>query len=330
MGEAQSSVVILHGEDEFGITQEVAELEKELGDPSAAVLNVTRLDGRTFTIEELNNAARAMPFLAARRLVVVTQPCLRLSSPTSREAFKKTLNDLPATTTLVLVEFQTLGGNHWLTDWARHAGEKVAVRSFSLKKVPAMAKWIQEQAVHKGGEFKPEAAILLASLVGSESRVAYQEIEKLLTYAGDRPVQTEDVHELSGFYGEGNIFVLVDALGHQDGKKASRALRMLLAEQDALQIFAMVVRQFRLLLLSREILEEGGRLVDVAQKLRLPNYVAEKVMGQARHFSLSNLEMVYHKLLELDNGIKTGVYNEDVALEVFVSGFTMRSQSRSH
>ena len=316
---------LLHGEDEFAIAQFLAEIQSRLGDVTTAALNTTRLEGSSFSLDQLRSAANAMPFLASRRLVILFQPVSHLSSDSLKEKFKDFLDQLPPTTALVLVENKSLHEKNWLLAWAQAAGARAYVRSFSLLKGGAMVKWIQEQAKAAGGEFTPQAAALLASLVGDDARLAYQEIQKLLAYANyKRPVEPDDVENLAASVSQGDIFAMVDALGNQDGRRAMGMLQRLLNEQDPLSIFGMVVRQFRLLLLAREVLDRGGREGDVARELKVHPYVAGKVTAQARHFSIPTLEMVYHRLLGIDEAIKTGQIDGDLALDTLVAAFTTR------
>ena len=98
MGETAPVVYLLHGEDEFAIAQFVSEMEARLGDPATAAMNITRLDGRSYNPDELLTVASAMPFLAARRLVVLTNPLARLNSPSARQKFIKKLEAIPPST----------------------------------------------------------------------------------------------------------------------------------------------------------------------------------------------------------------------------------------
>ena len=326
-------VYLFHGEDEFSITEEIHKLEMKLGDGSSAALNTTRLDGRTLSFEELENAARAMPFMTPRRLVEVYSLLAKLdSNPSMQERFRSLLGSLPETTALVLVEYRSLAGDkknkpHWLLEWTKQAGDRTFVREFAVKE---MHNWIQQHAAQAGGRFTPQAAGALAPLVGNDARLAHQEVVKLLTYVNyQRPVEREDVDAVTALPGQSNIFAMVDALGMQNGKQAISMLHRLLEEQDAQSIFQMVVRQFRLLLLAAEILEGGGTDQDVAAKLRpepfkVHPYSAQKISAQARRFSLNTLEAVYRRLLEIDEAIKTGQMEGEVALDVFIAGFTMR------
>lgn len=328
MGEVSYVVYLLYGEDEFTIAEEIHKLEAKMGDAATAALNTTRLDGRSLSFAELENAARAMPFLTPRRMVIVYHPLAKMEKdPALQEKFKALLDQVPDSTALLLVEYQDLAPYkkrpHWLLKWANKAGERAYVRSYPLPKGPQMGKWIMEQARQAGGGITPTAAAMLASLVDDNTRLARQEIEKLVAYAGyHRPIEKEDVDAVTALAGQVNIFMLVDALGMQDGKKAMGALNRLLDAQDVIAIFGMIVRQFRLLLLAREILDRGGTDGSVAKGLKLHPFVADKICVQARRFSLAALEAAYRRLLETDQAIKTGQMEADVALDVFVAGFT--------
>jgi DNA polymerase-3 subunit delta len=189
-----------------------------------------------------------------------------------------------------------------------------------------LGRWIQEQAKKAGGQFTQPAAELLAGLVGGDTRLADQEIHKLLDYVNyQRPVEPEDVESLTADAAQGDIFILVDALGNQDGRKAMGMLHRLLERQDAISIFGMIVRQFRMLLLGREVLDNGGRRDDVARQLRVTPFVADKVVAQAQHFTLADLEAAYHRLLDLDLAMKTSQIPDDLALDTLVAAFTASS-----
>jgi DNA polymerase-3 subunit delta len=137
-------------------------------------------------------------------------------------------------------------------------------------------------------------------------------------------VHREDVEELTVSAIQGDIFVLVDALGNQDGRRAMGMLQRVLEAQDPLSVFGMVVRQFRLLLLAREVLDAGGSERDVARLVKIHPYVAGKVTAQGRHFSIQTLEVVYHRLLDIDEAVKTGRMDGGLALDTLVAAFTSR------
>ena len=323
-------VYLLHGEDEFAIAQYIQRMEAKLEDAGSAALNTVRLDGRAVSLDELRQAAFAIPFMVRRRIVVVDHPLARLSSPLQQEKFLALLNQIPESTALLLAEYRTLQQQdkkdkkkHWLLKWAETAGERVEVKYFPAMKSEDMRRWIMDQAKAVNGEFSREAARALADLVGDDSRLASQEIDKLVAYTNyTRPVEVEDVDLLVAAAGQADIFAMVDALGNGDAKTAMSTLRRLLVGQDALSLLGMVVRQFRLLLLTREVIEGGGREAEVVREVGVQPFVAAKISAQARRFSLPALEAIYRRLLGVDEAITTGQMEGDVALETFVARIT--------
>jgi DNA polymerase-3 subunit delta len=177
-----------------------------------------------------------------------------------------------------------------------------------------------------GGQISPEAASLLSTLVDGDPRLAYQEIQKLLAYVNySRTVEADDVQMLTADVGQGDIFVLVDALGNRDGRKALGMLHRLLEYQDYYSIFGMVVRQFRQLILAREILDEGGGKDELVRGLKLFStpWLADRLIAQARRFMAHDLASIYRRLLEVDEAVKSSQMTGDLALETLVASLTV-------
>jgi len=87
-------------------------------------------------------------------------------------------------------------------------------------------------------------------------------------------------------------------------------------------LWGMVVRQFRLLIQAREILDGRGNKDDVARALHVHPFVAEKTAGQAARFSIESLESIYRKLLRIDEEVKTSQLTLDLALDTLVVELT--------
>lgn len=324
-------VYVLNGEDEYAISSFLSALQGRMGDPTTAEMNTTRIDGRSLSFDALINAVSAMPFLAQRRLVIVTNPLAKLNSPPLREKFQALLERVPPTTALVLVEYRLLtderdrraGKIHWLDKWVEQAGDRALKRTFLVPRGDTLVQWIVDRAKAAGGQFTKEAAERLAEQVGDEPRLLDQEIHKILTYVNfQRPVEPDDVDHLTPLSRQADIFKLVDGLANHAGRDAQGMLHRLLEEQDVLSIFGMVVRQFRLLLLSRELIDKGGNEADIIRELKVSLFVARKLISQARRFSLVTLEDIYHQLLEMDEMAKTSQLEGDLALDMLVVSLT--------
>jgi DNA polymerase-3 subunit delta len=314
---------LLHGNDEFAIAAHIEKLCAGLGDPSNTDMNIARFDGRAgLDYEAFNRAVNTAPFLAPRRVVVLMHPIPALNSPETRKKVLDLFDKAQPTTTIVLAEFEELKSGHWLVKWAQ-AGSRALIRVYNLPKRWEMPRWIESEAKKQGGRIEPDAAVLLSERVGEDTRIAAQELTKLLAYANfERPISVLDVERVSILSAQGSVFELVDALGQRDGKKAQHTLHQLLEDEDALEFWGMVIRQFRLLIQARELLDENASVQEIQKSLGLHEFVAQKVTAQAKRFSLPVLEAIYHKLLEIDEGAKTGQVTLEVALDTLIVELT--------
>ncbi|HWR66306.1 MAG TPA: DNA polymerase III subunit delta [Bellilinea sp.] len=335
-------VTLLYGDDHQALHDRMEALAAQMGDPSLADMNITRMDAAESSTreEDVRTAAYTLPFLTARRMVIVNNPVSLMRSESGRQKFFQTLSSLPESTAMVLVQDDTWipGGNqrgwknlyeykdhgkvkiHPLLEWARGASDKVKIEILRLPALNAMPGWIANEVKRQNGHMTPQAATTLAGIVGSDTGQARQEITKLLSYVDHkRPVEPEDVHELTAPGGQADVFVMVDALAMGDSRQALRQLGRLLEEQDAINLYGMVVRQYRLILMAKEARDNGVASDDaVGRLLGTAPFPAQKALNQARRYSFERLNQIYHRLHEIDRMAKTGQMDLEVALQAFV------------
>jgi DNA polymerase-3 subunit delta len=284
-------------------------------------MNTARLEARTMTENDLNNAVNAMPFLAPKRLIILSNPSAKFNNVATRKKFGEFLSNVPDTAKLVLHELiePKEVEKHWLIKWAEKNSGKVKTQAYFLPKQRDMPGWIINEAKNQNGKIEPPAASKLAEMVGVDTRQAGMEISKLLAYVNwQRPVRTSDVEAVCIVTSQQSVFDFVDALSQGNGKIAQNLLHRLLENEDPFALWGMVVRQFRLLIQAREILDGRGNKDDVARALGVHPYVAEKTTGQANRFSIDSLESVYRKLLRIDEQVKTSQMTLDLALDTLV------------
>jgi DNA polymerase-3 subunit delta len=328
---------ILHGDNEFEISERVADFKQKVGDESLRDLNITVLDGRKTTLSEVQHAADAIPFLADKRLVIVAGLLTRLASRKAKddaeaapaEAAKDLLNGLidyvphlPDTTRLVFIEFQLLNPKHQLIKLAEQQKGKTVIEC----KQPAVGElphWIIDRARKHGGAIEPGAAQRLAALIGSDLRRLDSEINKLITYVNaERAITTKDVDLLVSDASTSSVFDLVDALGKRDGKRAAHELHHLLDQgENPLGLLAMIVRQYRLLILVKERQAQNMTPDAMAKELKQHPFVIKKLNEQARNYrDITQLETIYRRLLDIETEIKTGQTSDVLALDLLVAG----------
>ncbi|MCB8916710.1 MAG: DNA polymerase III subunit delta [Ardenticatenaceae bacterium] len=313
---------LFHGEDTHSQKEKLAELIGKLGDPAMLELNTSRFEGLV-PFGELRHACDSVPFLAKRRVVIVQDLLARKPDKGYLDQLLAYLPQLADTARLFFLESRTLPANHRLVKLADSATNGY-VRAFTRPEGNNLNRWIQERVAQRGGAISPRAVHALASNIGSELAALDNEIEKLVLYkgAGER-IEAEDVLLLSPYAAEANIFDLVDAIGGQKSAQAANLLQQKLSDgTDPFYLFAMLIRQFRLLIQVKEVAETGARPPEIAKAIGQNAFVVGKLYQQSHGFSLAQLEQIYAHLLDIDVGVKTGRADIVTSLNLLVAALT--------
>ena len=323
---------ILHGNDNLRMEEELSQMRAQMGDSPNAEMNIAEFDGETARVAEIMNAATSFPFLADKRLVIVRGLIgwitRKGAGETGKRAVEQLVNDLPQLpewSRVVFVERDKLAASNKLLKLAQQdsAGYE---KAFSAPK--DSTSWILARAkeVYEA-EMEPRAANALASVTGEDLRRADNELVKLVSYVdGERPITEEDVARLTPYVAEANIFNMVDAMALGQSDKAMTLMHRLLEDDprdDGFGLFAMIVRQFRLLLIAKEHLMLTGSRQGLAEALGTRSrFVADKAAEQSRNFTLEQLESIYRSLQDTDLKMKTGRIEPRLALDLIVAGLS--------
>lgn len=318
---------ILYGEDDFSLKEALAELKEKLGAEGLGPADISVLEGNKLSLDELMAICDTIPFLAAKRMVIVDGLLSRFEQkgrhPRTRPELGewRALNGYIATmqpsTILVLVDGKLRKDNPMLKELTPRA----KVREFSPVRGAALHDWVLSRLREKGGDISPTALRLLTDLVGDNLWILCNEIDKLYLYALGRRIEEGDVQLLVSYVQEANIFALVDAIIQRKAAAASRLLHQLIdGGATPPYLLFMITRQFRLLVQAKELSKQRLPTVELIGRLGVPSeYVLRRVMAQAREYSLDQLREIYDKLLDTDMSIKTGLLKGGLALDLLVA-----------
>jgi DNA polymerase-3 subunit delta len=323
-----ATFIVLHGEDEFSLDEEIGRLRAELDGGPNAGLNTTVVEGHDTTVSEILSAVEAYPFLADCRVVIARGLLAHLTRKGAGETGKKALEllasalpVLPAWSRFIFAERGKLPDSNPILKLAADPKGNGAVRRFDPPK--DSTNWIVSRAALYDGKIESDAARALSAVTGGDLRLADNELYKVIAYARGRTVTEADVMQLTPYVAEAVVFDMVDALAEGRGEKAARlAHRLLDQNEDLFGLLAMITRQFRLLLQVRDYLDDGGRPDEgsVAQTVGAHPFVAKKLLGQVRHFDYPQLVQIYTALYTMDVRIKTGEIQPELALDLLIAG----------
>ena len=322
-----ANIHILHGDDINAVDEAVAKLVQEQKDSGFADLNLTVLYGKGLSADDFSNAVLAAPFLTDFRVVILHEGLAMAGGRDGNQKFLKLLEETPETTQLYLVikdaierkDWEKLGKTSFLRKWVEKNPGKAEIILYQLPAQNAMPGWIMKKAAAMGGKFDGSGASALAAAIGNDTQAATHEIEKLLLYVGfSRPVDDADVNELVSGVTSVSVFDMVDALVAGNSKIALLKLHQLEETEEIPQLFAMIIRQFRLLIQTRSILDRRGNSQTVQKELGQIPFVADKLCRQASAFTSEKLKTIYASLLEFDYQFKTSANDPEAALDLFI------------
>ncbi len=186
--------------------------------------------------------------------------------------------------------------------------------------------WVRKLAGELGGSIDPDASQALVMRSGQDLAVLERELEKLITYVGPgNRIRAEDVASAATASAEANVFELVDLVGHRRSHDAVAKLRRLLEQgEPALRLMAMVVRQVRLVFITREMVEGGAEVREIEKRLKLPTWVVRGYLSQARNFDRAQLIEMMRSLAAMDLEVKSGRREPEAALELFILRYGSR------
>jgi DNA polymerase-3 subunit delta len=324
---------VFHGEDQFRALEALRELRGQLDRDGNLAHNTVRFDEqemRALTPAALRAACHTASFFEESRLVIIEGLLKRLGGGARRrgrrgrqapdagspsgeaDEFIDVLASLPDSTTVVLLDETTHGLLESLP-------EGTAVRAFPRLRKDEVPRWAADHAARAGAKFAPGAlAKLLEKVDSGHTGEMAGEIDKLATYAGSRAITIEDVEELVSGARDFMPWDLTDPVLEGRADKALIAMRSLLRDRPPIVLAASLTRTFRNLLLAQALLREGLGSDQIGTRLGLRDYPLRKTIEQASRIPADALETAYRRILESDVAVKTGVLEDDTALEVLV------------
>jgi DNA polymerase-3 subunit delta len=279
-------------------------------------MNVTVFEGKSAGAEAVRDAADTAPFFAERR-VVVCRECgfFAPGRKDESDALAAYIPTIPEWSMLILAE-QTADAR--LNVYKRLAKTGRIIDCEKPGDADA-ARWAVKFAEKRGGRLDPRVADMFLRYVPREMDVWANELQKLVDYAGDRPITEDDIKSVCVRSIESGIFALVGAIGQGDAKKALNMFAdMLSLKEPPLRVLAMIERQFRLIMLSKSLAERGAGRAEVAARLGLRDFQAREYIAQSANFTRRGIERALERCLAADADIKSGRMRDRLAVELVI------------
>lgn len=274
-----------------------------------------KLTGQRTTPGQLHDSVRALPMLAARRLVVLREPEARKGG--KGEALAEGLADVVADVatgeacTLVVVAEQIDRRSRWVKAFAEPAA---LVACDPPKNAREALGFLREEARTQGVALEPAAAELLADSVGPNLLALRQELTKAVLFAGEGAKVTRGhVQETICAIAEEPIWDLTDAIGEGRAADALGVLsRLLGAGAPPPVLLGALAGHFRKLARARAGEPPAGH-----------PFMVRKLEHQSRRYTPARLVACLRAIHEVDEVLKgSGALPAGLALERLVMGLS--------
>jgi DNA polymerase-3 subunit delta len=138
-------------------------------------------------------------------------------------------------------------------------------------------------------------------------------------------IKEEDVAKVCTRSIKSRVFDLTDALAAKRSRTALAILNDMVALREPMpRITFMIARQFRQLIQTKLMVRDGAGRSEIASFLKVPPFIAEKVMRQAASFDMSSLEKAVATGLELDVAVKNGRLKDRAAVELLITSLSAK------
>lgn len=272
---------------------------------------VDKLAGEDIDIAALTEAVSTVPFLSARRLVVVRDLGGNKDLADKIDAICKNVAD---TTDLVIVESHLDNRSKYLTNLKKLA----EIREFTHLQGEELVTWVVEQTQKLNGQITRSLAIALIDRVGVNHQLLINELTKLVLFQPQ--ITLDSISQLTVRSPQSSVFAMLDAAFGGDTAKALK----LYSEQRALgmepiAILGMIVWQLHIL----NIVKAAGSIppAEIASEAKLSPFVVRKNLGTARRISSQKLEYLLNLTIETDKMLKQTSANDDDALQALIMAF---------
>lgn len=233
-------IYLLQGEDEVEKSA-LAHAFEELVEEGLRAFNVERMHTNELTsgdklagaVADLVTAARTLPMMAPRRVVIVLQAENLLAPKRESEAASRAHEELERLlkapdpqTTLVLVSGPLDKRSRMYKLLAKEA---TLVMCGVLESIEDAAVWIRNRVQEARVQIEPAGARLLAERCGPDVKRLRNDVDRLLLYAlGQKSISVDDVREIVGPASLQDDWGMTNAIEAGDGRTALRQLALML------------------------------------------------------------------------------------------------------
>lgn len=305
-------IYLLYGEERYLRKQYTDRLKKALcGEDDS--MNTHFYEGKDVPVGEIIDLAETLPFLAARRVIFISNSGLfksggekmaeYLTAPNETTFFVFTENEVDKRSKL----FKTVQSQGYVSE-------------FAVQDENTLKRWVAGILNKEGKKITENTVQLFLTKTGTDMENIRMELEKLICYCMNRDVITaDDVNTICTNRISNHIFDMINAIADRQTTKALQLYYDLLAlREPPMRILFLIARQYNMLLQVKELKSRGYDNKTIGTKIGVPPFVAGKYVTQASRFKSADLRLAVTQCVEAEEAVKTGRMNDMMSVEMLI------------
>lgn len=284
-------------------------------------MNFTAFEGKDINPKEVIDLAETLPFFADRRVILIENSGFFKNSC---EPLAEYLPQAAPTAHFIFVEDE-VDKRSKMYKAVRKEGSVV---EFGTQSEALLTRWILTRLKKEGKNITEDVMQLFLEKTGTDMGNIDRELEKLLCYTLEKDVITAgDVEAIATEQTTNKIFEMVNAIAEHSQKKALDLYYDLLTlKEPPMRILYLIIRQFQILLNIRDMSAKGLDQQTMAKKAGIPPFAVRRNTTQAKGFTVLQLKQALKDGAELEEAVKTGRLNDQMAVELFIMKYSAARQ----
>lgn len=300
-------VITLTGGNFYSLKRRLDELAAEFVNEYGE-LALERIDAEEAEPGAVLEAVQSLPFLAARKMIVVRGAGANKDISGQTEQIIDSAGD---TTDLIFYE----PAPDKRSAYFKVLKARTQLEEFNDLDSRALAGWLADEAKKQGGEISPADASYLVERAGASQEQLANELEKLLIY--DPKISRVNIDLLVEKTPQGKVFDLLDAAFGGNKRKALELYEEQRAQKVEPQaIIAMIGWQLKLLALAKTAGRRSAQ--QIAGEAGLSPWPVQKAQNLARRIGDDKLREMVADALVIDQKSKTTMIDLDEALKTYI------------
>ncbi len=280
-------------------------------------MNFVTFEGKETDVEAVIELAETLPFFAEQRVILIENSGFFKNSC---ERLAEYLPKTPSTTHFIFVEDE-VDKRSKCYKAVQKTGKVV---EFATQTEELLTRWILSRLKKEGKNITGSVMQLFLSKTGTDMGNIDRELEKLICYTMGRPViEAADVEAIATEQTQNKIFEMVNAIAEHNQRKALDLYYDLLTlKEPSMRIMYLISRQFQILLNVRDMSARGMDQASMAKIAGIPPFAVRRNVSQAKGFSMEQLKQALRDGVDLEEAVKTGRMNDQMAVEIFLMKYS--------